>query len=284
MKKYPEYKEVDIGWLKQIPKHWKLKRVKHSLEFFDNIRKPLSSDERGKMQSKKYDYYGASGIIDKVDDYLFEGEYILLGEDGANLISRSSPLAFKACGQFWVNNHAHILKPIKSNNLDYFVHLLESIDYTVSVTGSAQPKLTQEALGNQFIIEPPANEQIIISEFINKNISQIDSLIEKKTQMIELLKEERAALINQAVTKGINPDAEMKDSGIEWLGEVPKHWEVISIKNLIRTERIEIQDGNHGELHPFRSDYVEIGIPFIMANDINEGKINLTDAKKYHLN
>lgn len=76
----------------------------------------------------------------------------------------------------------------------------------------------------------------------------------------------------------------MKDSGIEWLGEVPKHWDVISIKNLIRTERIEIQDGNHGELHPLSSDYVEIGIPFIMANDINEGKINLTDAKKYHLN
>lgn len=101
--------------------------------------------------------------------------------------------------------------------------------------------------------------------------------------MIELLKEERAAIINQAVTKGINPDAEMKDSGIEWLGEVPKHWDVISIKNLIRTERIEIQDGNHGELHPLSSDYVEIGIPFIMANDINEGKINLTDAKKIPL-
>ena len=79
---------------------------------------------------KIYDYYGASGVIDQVDDYIFDGEYILLGEDGANLLARSSPLAFQARGKFWVNNHAHILRP-KNGNIDYYTYLLESIDYTI---------------------------------------------------------------------------------------------------------------------------------------------------------
>lgn len=233
MKVYPKYKDSGVEWLGEIPDHWQVKKVKYCLDFFDNIRKPLSSDERGKMTEKVYDYYGASGVIDKVEDYLFEGGYILLGEDGANLLTRSTALAFKATGKFWVNNHAHILKPKNQSDIDYYAHILECDDYTVSVTGSAQPKLTQEALGIQITLEPPPSEQKTIATYLDRKTSVIDSLIEKKKRMIELLKEERAAIINCAVTKGINPDAEMIDSGIEWLGEVPKHWVVKKMKFLV---------------------------------------------------
>jgi len=86
-------------------------RVKDVMEFFNTVREPLSAAELGGMPEKTYDYYGASGVTDKVEAYLFDGTYILIAEDGANLLPRSKPLAFVATGQFWVNNHAHILKP-----------------------------------------------------------------------------------------------------------------------------------------------------------------------------
>jgi type I restriction enzyme S subunit len=111
METYTNYKSSGIAWLGDIPEHWSVKRIKYVFNFHDNQRIPLSTDERGKMLVKKYDYYGASGVIDKVENYIFDGVFILFGEDGANLLARNSPLAFKASGRFWVNNHAHILSP-----------------------------------------------------------------------------------------------------------------------------------------------------------------------------
>ena len=138
-------KSSGINWLGEIPEHWEMKKLKHVMNSLDHIRVPISADLRG--GEKNYDYYGASGVIDKVPDYLFDGDHILIGEDGANLLTRSTALAFKATGKFWVNNHAHILKP-KFGNIDFYTYLLESIDYTIWVTGSAQPKLTAENLLN----------------------------------------------------------------------------------------------------------------------------------------
>ncbi|MBW2594033.1 MAG: restriction endonuclease subunit S, partial [Deltaproteobacteria bacterium] len=121
-----ELKDSWVEWMPKKPKNWKTCRIKDALDFFNTQRVPLSADVRGVMIEKKYDYYGASGIIDKVDDYLFDGTYILIAEDGANLLMRNSPLAFLATGKFWVNNHAHILKPQFGND-QYFVYLLESL-------------------------------------------------------------------------------------------------------------------------------------------------------------
>ena len=104
-------KSTAVEWIPEMPQHWRLVRGKDVMEFFNTIRVPLSAAERGVMVAKTYDYYGASGVIDKVEDYLFDGTYILIAEDGANLLTRSKPLAFLATGKFWVNNHAHILKP-----------------------------------------------------------------------------------------------------------------------------------------------------------------------------
>ena len=148
-------KDSGIEWLGKIPEHWEVKRLKYVCYNRNAVRVPLRAEERGLMENKEFDYYGASGVIDKVEDYLFEGENILIGEDGANLLTRSKRLAFIAQGKYWVNNHAHIIHPI-DGDIQYFCELLELIDYTVWVSGSAQPKLTQEALMGVQLPEPPA--------------------------------------------------------------------------------------------------------------------------------
>ena len=91
-------RRTDVVWIPEMPEHWRLARVKDVLEFYNTVRVPLSAAERGVMTEKIYDYYGASGAIDKVEAYLFDGTYILIAEDGANLLTRSKPLAFLASG------------------------------------------------------------------------------------------------------------------------------------------------------------------------------------------
>ena len=142
-----EMKPSGVEWIGEIPVHWIISKVKHEFESLDNLRIPLNAETRGSMKLKVYDYYGASGIIDKVENYIFDEPLILIGEDGANLHLRSTSLAFKATGKYWVNNHAHVLKP-KHGNIDYLANMLESLDYTHYITGAAQPKLTSEHLMN----------------------------------------------------------------------------------------------------------------------------------------
>ena len=228
-RKYAEYKEIGVEWLGEVPKHWVIGKVKYVTENLDKSRVPLSSLERGKRPGI-YPYYGASGIIDYIDDYLFDEDTILFGEDGANLLARSTPLAFLATGKYWVNNHAHVLKAKDGLNR-FWVMVLENIDITPVVSGSAQPKLTSEALGNLNVVYPPSiDERREILAFLDKETTKIDTLIDKQEQLITLLQEKRQAIISHAVTRGLNPNVKMKDSGIEWLGEVPEHWEVRRLK------------------------------------------------------
>jgi type I restriction enzyme S subunit len=147
----------------------------------------------------RYPYYGASGIIDYVDDYIYEEDLILIAEDGANLLSKSTPLAFVASGKYWVNNHAHIIKP-KFSGFRYWAELLSSLDYTVFISGAAQPKLTRERLGSVRLPVPPEKEITAIVEFIESQVPSIDSGIELNKRQIKKLKEYKATLINSAVT------------------------------------------------------------------------------------
>ncbi len=228
---YSEYINSDIDCTPQMPSHWKVGKVKFVTENLDKLRIPLSAEERSYRQGS-YPYYGASGIIDYVNDYLFDEDTILFGEDGANLFARSTPLAFLANGKYWVNNHAHILKPKDGINR-YWVMCFENIDVTPVVSGSAQPKLTAEELGNLEIVYPPTVlEKKQIAAFLDHETAKIDTLIEKQQQLIKLLKEKRQGGISHAVTKGLNLDAPMRDSGVEWLGEVPEHWGLTQIKRI----------------------------------------------------
>ena len=198
-----EMKPSGVEWIGEIPVHWIISKVKHEFESLDNLRIPLNAETRGSMKLKVYDYYGASGVIDKVENYIFYEPLILIGEDGANLLLRSTPLAFKATGKYWVNNHAHVLKP-KHGNIDYHANMLESLDYTHYITGAAQPKLTSEHLMNITVIIPPPLEQAQIASFLDHKTKQIDELISTEQRKIELLIEYRQSLISEAVTGKID--------------------------------------------------------------------------------
>lgn len=225
LKPYPAYKDSGVPWLGEVPEHWEISRVKNEFTCLNSRRVPLSATERGLMSVRQYDYYGASGVIDKVDDYLFDDDLLLIAEDGANLVLRNLPLVIIARGKFWVNNHAHILK-LKRGSLEYLANLMETLSYLPWISGAAQPKLTQDRLMSIIIAVPPFLEQNTISRFLNYFDRRIRRYIRTKRKLIKLLEEQKQAIIQKAVTRGLDPNVKLKSSGVEWLGDVPGHWEV----------------------------------------------------------
>ncbi len=196
-------KDSGVEWLGEVPEHWLVSSLKFIYKNLDYKRIPLSAEERGSKQGD-YPYYGASGIIDSIDDYLFSTDHVLVGEDGANLVMRSTPIAFVATGQYWVNNHAHILRMNDGLN-SYWAAVIENLDISPFVTGSAQPKLTAEALGNLIVAYPKTlQERIEIQEFINREKPKFTTLIDRAEHQVHLLKERRTALISAAVTGKID--------------------------------------------------------------------------------
>jgi type I restriction enzyme, S subunit len=192
-------KDSGIEWLGEVPEHWEVSRVKNEFENLDHRRIPLSATERGRMTNRKYDYYGASGVIDKVDDYLFDDELLLIAEDGANLVLRNLPLAIIARGKFWVNNHAHILKP-KRGNIEYLANVMEMVDYRRWISGAAQPKLTQDRLMAIPIPIPPAEEQERIISQLGNETASLQEIIARAQRQINLIREYRTRLIADVVT------------------------------------------------------------------------------------
>lgn len=192
-------KSSGIEWIGEIPKHWTMSRLKYELNIHNNLRVPLSAEERGTRQGQ-YPYYGSTSIIDWVDEYLFDGKFILIAEDGGNLVLRNLRLCFIVEGKFWVNNHAHILKSKNTKFDDYYCELLELTDFTTSITGSAQPKLTLEAIKEIPVCVPPEEEveEIIIK--INEFSLRFNRLIELHDRQLKTFKEYREALISSVVT------------------------------------------------------------------------------------
>ena len=205
-------KDSGVEWLGEVPEHWEVGPLKRFLGSLNYKRVPLSSEERSGRQGD-YPYYGASGVIDSVDAYLFDESLVLVSEDGANLLMRSTPISFEAHGRYWVNNHAHILMPSDGRTL-FWSERIEALQITPFVTGSAQPKLTAEALLN-LSISCPANlfEKEAIEERIKTARQEFGPLINASENAVALLKERRAALISAAVTgqidvRGLVPEAE----------------------------------------------------------------------------
>ncbi len=192
-------KPSEIDWLGDVPQHWKLSRVKSEFLCLNNRRIPLSSPERGLMKVRQYDYYGASSVIDKVDDYIFDDELLLMAEDGANLVLRNLPLAIIARGKFWVNNHAHILKP-RNGNLEYLACLMETLNYLPWISGAAQPKLTKDRLLSIAIAVPTPGEQDRIVQRISDETRPLTITIQQAKRKAELIREYRTRLIADVVT------------------------------------------------------------------------------------
>lgn len=186
------YKDSPLGI---IPKEWEVKRLGEVCTFLDSQRIPIKDMDREKMQGK-YPYYGASGIIDYINDYIFDDNLILLSEDGANILMRNTPLAFLVSGKIWVNNHAHVLKTKKEFNRYYVCSYLESLSYDKYNTGTAQPKLNREVCEKIPVLLPSREEQNKISNLL----AMWDTAIEQQTILIEKLNLRKRALRQQLLT------------------------------------------------------------------------------------
>ena len=171
---------------------WTSCTLQDAVDFLDGQRKPLESADRAKRQGQ-YPYYGASGIIDYIDDFIFDEPLLLLGEDGANILNRSTPLCFIAEGKYWVNNHAHVMRPKAGQNIKFLCELLESLDYTRYNTGTAQPKLNQEKCRRIELALPVYEEQCRIANFL----SALDKRADKAQSVLDYLLSNRAGLLQQ---------------------------------------------------------------------------------------
>lgn len=171
----------------------------------DGERIPVSSSDR-ESRAKIYDYYGASGVIDKIDGYLFEKTLLLIGEDGANLINRSTPIAFLAHGKYWVNNHAHVIDATHHQLLDYLALFINSISLRPYVTGTAQPKMNQAKLNSILVAVPPLAEQSRIVTRVEELMQLCDAL--EASDQLEA--KQHAQLVNTllgTLTQSETPDA-----------------------------------------------------------------------------
>jgi type I restriction enzyme S subunit len=267
MNAYPKYKDSGIDWIGKIPSHWALSKIKYSFENLDNLREPIASENR-ERRNPKYDYYGASGVIDKVDGYNVDDTVLLIAEDGANLVMRNLPLIYKASGKIWVNNHAHILKPLQDVDYEYMYYYLESIDYNDFITGSAQPKLSQGNLANVDVLRPTLSEQKAIAVYLDEKTAKIDELMAEKTNQVKDLQSYRTSVITEAVTRGINSDAPLRQSGIDWIGEIPEGWKVVKTSYIYDV----IGSGTTPDTNNY-DYYGETGYNWLQTGDLNDGEI-----------
>ena len=225
----------------------KLKKLGELVEIHNNKRIPLSSKERANL-SKIYPYYGAQGIVDYVDNYIFDGKNILIAEDGENLKSNNKSICTLATGKYWVNNHAHIVRANNENDTDYLFYKLNSISFLPYITGSAQPKLNKENLLNIPVYVHEKAEQ----KNISKLLSKIDQKIALNNQINEELEAMAKTLYDYWFVQFDFPDQNgkpYKSSGgkmvynPELKREIPEGWGVESVGNLLdkvtKAEKIE---------------------------------------------
>jgi type I restriction enzyme S subunit len=219
---YPEYKVAgDDCWFDQVPTHWKIKRISYValLKSGDSI---VSEQIEAKGD---YPVFGGNGHRGYTNHFNHEGSYILVGRQGA--LCGNINYGY---GRFWASEHAVVVHPTLDVNIKWFGETLRAMDLNQYNVSAAQPGLAVANITCLKVPFPSIDEQTKIANFLDHETAKIDTLIDKQQQLIKLLKEKRQAVISHVVTKGISnkehPQAPMKDSGVEWLGEVPEHWDV----------------------------------------------------------
>ena len=192
---------------------WEKKKLEECVDFLDGLRKPIKSEDR-KSEKRLYPYYGASGIIDYIDGFIFDGEYILLSEDGANIIDRNYRVAFIAKGKIWVNNHAHVLQPHNGFDINFLSETLERLNYAIYNTGTTMPKLNQEVCRNINLKIPATKEQNKIGNLL----SLLNERIATQNKIIEDLKKLKSAIVDYAINS-LDTDFAKFSSLYEMAGE-----------------------------------------------------------------
>jgi type I restriction enzyme S subunit len=232
--RYSGYKDSGVDWIGEIPAGWDIKRMKY-------IGKISSGDAIVNSQLKDeglYEVFGGNGLIGFTDRFNITGQKIIIGRVGA------------LCGNVrysetnrWISDNALILSLRKGVQYSFFKILLESANLNKLNTSNAQPLITGAKVMNFKIPLPPLSEQTVIANFLDEKTTKIDTAITQKEQMISLLKERKQILIQNAVTKGIDPAAKMKDSGVDWIGEIPEGWEVKRLKYILEERNERSEDG-----------------------------------------
>jgi type I restriction enzyme S subunit len=217
--------------------------VRYATTCLDGRRIPLNGDERGRRQGD-FPYWGANGVVDAIDDFIFDEPLVLLGEDGAPFFDKSKSVAFFVTGRVWVNNHIHVLRTEPGFEPRFVTYALNATDYTPWIEGSTRDKLTQDKMGSILLPTPPLAEQHSVANFLDSETSRIDGLIAAKQRLIDLLAEKRKALIATAVTRGLDPKVKLRDSGVPWLGEIPAHWEIERARWLFRERDVRSTTGD----------------------------------------
>lgn len=194
----------------EIPENWCWCRFGEIMINRDSERIPLSVSQR-ELLEKKYDYYGASGVIDKVDKYLFDKDLLLIGEDGANLLTRSTPIAFIASGKYWVNNHAHVLDCDSNNiNMNYIKFFINAISLAKYVTGTAQPKMNQEKMNSIPVALPPLSVQNAIVAKLEQVLPLVDvyenAVLEKEELKTALPDKVKKTILQEVITGKLTED------------------------------------------------------------------------------
>lgn len=218
-------KKSHIDWCPVIPDHWEEKRIK-DIAFLQSGNSITAMDI---AEEGKYPVYGGNGLRGYTNNYTNDGDYVLIGRQGA--LCGNINYAY---GKFYATEHAVVVYT-KNEEITYWLgETLKAANlYRLSMT-AAQPGLAVSTLNIQFIPYPPRKERIRIANYLAEKCTEIDhqeSLLTSKRDAYLRLKK---SIINHAVTRGLNPNMKMKDSGIEWIGEVPEHWEVKRLKDIVK--------------------------------------------------
>lgn len=270
-KPYPAYKDSGVEWLGQVPEHWSIIPLKWCFECLDGKRVPLNSEQRSDIKGE-VPYWGSGGVVDHIDRFIFDEPLVLLGEDGAPFFDRDRPVAYEIEGKSWINNHIHVLRPLTEYPITWFVHALNCVEYRHYIDGSTRDKLTQDDMKSIALVIPGSPDEASQAvAHLDRETARIDALVAKKTRFIELLREKRQALITHAVTKGLDPNVKMKDSGVEWLGEVPEHWEVKRLK-FVATVQTGIAKGKDN------ADKDTVEIPYLRVANVQDGYLDLDEV------
>lgn len=276
-KPYPVYKDSGVEWLGRVPEHWEVRAIKHIVstpitdgphetpEFLDDG-VPFVSAEA--VSAGKVDFEKIRGFISREDHERYSQKYcpqrddIFMIKSGATTgvtaivdtdeeFNIWSPLAVIRCGE--LSTPYFVLNFMRSRSFQEAV--------TLSWSYGTQQNIGMGVIGNLAVTVPPQVEQQVIAAHLDRETARIDALIEKKTRFIELLREKRQAIITHAVTKGLDSNTKMKDSGVEWLGEVPEHWDVLSFQRCVRIAE--------GQVDPEKSPYREMVL--LAPNHIESG-------------
>ena len=262
--RYLTYKDCETSWLNKIPEHWDITSLKRIaiLKSGDSI----TADSIA--ESDEYPVYGGNGIRGYTGSFTHDGHYPIVGRQGALCGNVNY-----AEGRFWASEHAVVISPLKDLSIRWLGETLRAMNLNQYSVSAAQPGLSVETVGNLLAPLPPKNEQLAIASFLNRETTKIDTLIAEQQRLIELLQEKRQAAISHAVTKGLNPNAPMKNSGVEWLGEVPEHWDTTPMRRIL----IKIEQGWSPECLASPAEESEWGV--VKAGCVNGGIFNPLNNK-----